>query len=185
MSRSDGNGVAVMDDSRRAGGLPRRGRWRAWAWAARTRWVSRRALVTGPTPPGTGVIAEATGARGLEVDVADELVADDVDADVDDDRARAQHLPGDEARDAGGHDHDLGARGCARARSTVLRVADRDGRVLAQQQQGGGLADDVRAADDDDAPARERDARALEDLDRGVRGRRQEALVAEASAGRR
>ena len=35
-----------------------------------------------------------------------------------------------------------------------LRVADRDRRVLPHQEQGGGLADDVRAADDDDARAR-------------------------------
>src|SRR6185436_19392493 len=31
-----------------------------WSFAARSRWVSRRALVTGPTPPGTGVMADAT-----------------------------------------------------------------------------------------------------------------------------
>ena len=30
------------------------------ACAARTRWLNRRALVSGPTPPGTGVIADAT-----------------------------------------------------------------------------------------------------------------------------
>ena len=103
--------------------------------------------MTGPTPPGTGVIAEATRARGLEVDVADELVADHVDSDVDDHRPRAQHLPGDQARNAGGHDHDLGVAGVA-GEVDGLAVADRDGGVLAQHQQGGRLADDVGAADD-------------------------------------
>ena len=150
MSRSDGNGaVEVMDDSRRAAGAGWLRPFEAWAWAARTRWVRRRALVTGPTPPGTGVIADTTRARRLEVHVADELVADDVDPDVHDHRARAQHLPGDQARDAGGHDHDLGVAGMP-GEVDGLRVADRDGGVLAQQQQRRGLADHVRPADDGD-----------------------------------
>ena len=55
------------------------------------RWVSSRALVSGPTPPGTGVMAEATLRGRLEVDVADDPAIDDVDADVDDDGARLEH----------------------------------------------------------------------------------------------
>ena len=50
------------------------------------------AFVRGPTPPGTGVIAEATRAHEVEVDVADEAALDDVDADVDDDGAGLEHL---------------------------------------------------------------------------------------------
>ena len=63
----------------------------AWRSAARIRWVSRRALVSGPTPPGTGVIAEATSRADVEVHVADDPPIDDVDPDVDDDRARLEH----------------------------------------------------------------------------------------------
>src|SRR5450759_2299696 len=62
ISRSDGR---LMDGVllRRRGALGA-GRYvvsaLAWAVAARTRWVRRRAFVIGPTPPGTGVIAPAT-----------------------------------------------------------------------------------------------------------------------------
>ena len=82
--RADGRGASV---TRRAPGVAR------WAWAARTRWASSSAFVSGPTPPGTGVIADATWRGRLEVDVADEPVVDDVDPDVDDDRAAAEHRP--------------------------------------------------------------------------------------------
>ena len=50
---------------------------------------SRQAIVIGPTPPGTGVMAPATCDRLVEVDVAVEAVVGAVDADVDDGRARA------------------------------------------------------------------------------------------------
>ena len=71
---------------------------------------------------------DATGR--LEVDVADELVPDDVDPDVHDHGARAEHLPGDQARNAGGDDHDLGVAGMA-GEVRGLRVAHGDGGVLA------------------------------------------------------
>ena len=66
------------------------------------------AFVSGPTPPGTGVIAEATRLAEFEVDVAYELAVDDVDADVDHDRTGLEHVPGDEAGVAGSDDDDVG-----------------------------------------------------------------------------
>ena len=48
--------------------------------------------------------------RRVEVDVADDPAVDDVDPDVDDDRARLEHRAGDEAGSAGGDDDDVGAR---------------------------------------------------------------------------
>ena len=63
--------------------------------------------MTGPTPPGTGVIADATLLADSKSTSPDDPAVHDVDADVDDDRALAQHLPGDEAGLPGGHDDDL------------------------------------------------------------------------------
>ena len=60
--------------------------------AARIRCSSRTAFVTGPTPPGTGVIAAATLAALVEVDVAHDPPVAHVDADVDDQRARMEHV---------------------------------------------------------------------------------------------
>ena len=95
----------------------------AWRSAARIRWVSSRALVSGPTPPGTGVIAEATSTRRREVDVADDPPVDDVDPDVDDDGAGLEHRPGDEPR-AGRPRR----RRCRRAGRAPARSRVRDGR---------------------------------------------------------
>ena len=181
MSRSDGNGVTAV-----IGRLPTSCEGaRAAARCAPGAWAGADEM---GQEEGVGDRADAArhrrdrrghGAGRLEVDVADELVADHVDPDVDDDRTRAQHLAGDQARDAGGHDHDLRVPGVA-GEVAVLRVADRDRGVLAEQQERGRLADDVRAPDDHDPLARERDVRTLQDLDRGVGGRRQEPVVAEA-----
>ena len=44
----------------------------AVAWRAITVFSSRQAMVIGPTPPGTGVMAPATFARLGEGDVADQ-----------------------------------------------------------------------------------------------------------------
>ena len=62
---------------------------------------------------------------------------------------------------------------------TGLRVADGHRRVVADEHERDRHPDDVRSADHDGLPARDRDVVAMEHLDRGVRGRRQEALVAE------
>ena len=83
----------------------------AWARAAWTRWVSRIALVSGPTPPGTGVIAEATRLADANSTSPDELAVHDVDADVDDDGTGLEHVAGDEVGPADGDDDDVGARG--------------------------------------------------------------------------
>ena len=150
------------------------------------RLVLRRAHEVGEQQ-GVGHRPDAAGDRGdrgrdaagrLEVDVAHQPVTDDVDPHVDHDRARRQHLAGDQAGDAGGDDDDLGV---ARVPCEIgrPRVADRDRRVLAEQQQGRRLADDVRASDHHGAVAGERDPGALQQLDRGMGGGRQEPLVAE------
>ena len=60
--------------------------------AARIRCSSRTAFVTGPTPPGTGVMAAATLSALLEVDVAHDAAVDDVDADIHDQRAGMEHV---------------------------------------------------------------------------------------------
>src|SRR3990170_1083090 len=64
----------------------------------------------------------------FEVDVPDDMPVDDVDPDVDDDRARLEHGAGDEAGPAGGDDDDVGS---TRMDHQVarLRVADGDGRA--------------------------------------------------------
>jgi hypothetical protein len=141
-------------------------------------WLRRSAFVRGPTPPGTGVIAEATRAADSEIDVADELAVDDVDAHVDDDHAGPQHLAGHEAGPAGGHHHDVGAPHVP-GQVAGLRVADRDGGVFADEEVRRRHADDRRSPDDDRLAAGDRDIGPLEDLDRGVRRRRQEPVVAQ------
>ena len=79
-------------------------------------FASRQAIVIGPTPPGTGVIAPATSADAGEVDVADQprlavRPAHPVDPDVDHRRPRLDPV---------GPDHARAARprrpGCRRAR---------------------------------------------------------------------
>ena len=64
MSRSDGKLIGLLGMTRSwapaTAAQRRRGRASACRSAARIRWVSSSALVSGPTPPGTGVIAEAT-----------------------------------------------------------------------------------------------------------------------------
>ena len=92
MSRSDGKLIDLLErgGSARGGRMPGRSRL-ACRSAARMRWVRSRALVNGPTPPGTGRDGDATARGGLELDVADDPPVDDVDADVDDDGAGLEH----------------------------------------------------------------------------------------------
>ncbi len=114
--------------------------------------------------------------RAGEVDVTDDAVVDHVDAHVHDGGTRLEHGTRDEAGHAGGHDDDVGG---ARVGGQIDRagVTDGHGGVLAQQEQRGGLADDVAAPDDDRVLALDGDAAPLEELDRGLGGRRQEAVV--------
>ena len=181
ISRSDGKLI----------GLLRRGRRRArscasgasvgaWRSAARIRWVSRSALVSGPTPPGHRRDRRGDLDRRREVDVADDAAVDDVDPDVDDDRARLEHRAGDEAGLAGGDDDDVGParRGAARSRvrewQTVTVASSLTSRNAAGIPTTGDrpMTTASLPCDLDPGPA--------QDLDRGVGGRRQEAVVAEA-----
>src|ERR1035437_7439273 len=119
----------------------------------------------------------------LEVHVAYQLLATPtirhhVDADVHDDHARGEHVAGDEARLASRDDQDLGVAGMV-AQVSSLGVEHRDRSVLTHEQQRRGLAHDIRPADNDHALAGDIDARALEDLDRGLSRCRKEAVVAE------
>ena len=86
--------------------------------------ASRQAIVIGPTPPGTGVIAPATCAAAGEVDVADECLPprDAVDADVDHGRARLHPVAGDQPRPADRGHQDVGPRQTA-GRSRVREWA--------------------------------------------------------------
>ena len=148
-----------------------------WSFAARRRWVSRRALVTGPTPPGTGVIADATS-RAESMSTSPTTVADDVDPDVHDHGTRLEHVAGDEPGPAGRDDHDVGP-------PHVLgeiggpRMADRHRGVLAKEQERGRLAHDRRATDHHRVPTLDSIPDRCEHLDGGMGGRRQEAVVAE------
>ena len=99
---------------------------------------------------------------GLEVDVADEAVTDDVDADVDDDRAAPEHRPRHEAGMAGGHDEDLGVFHVMREVGRP-RVADRDRRVLSDEEERRRHPDDGGPADDDRPLALDLDPGSTED----------------------
>ncbi len=128
--------------------------------AARTVLLSSIAMVIGPTPPGFGVIAPATWLHRLEIDVADEPVAvlrrgiiDAVHADIDDDRARLDHVGLDEMRLAHRGDEDVGAAAML-GDVFAARMEQRHGRVgvlvLLQEDRRHRLADDVAAAQHDD-----------------------------------
>ena len=88
--------------------------------AARAVFESSIAIVIGPTPPGTGVIAAGLLRDGLEVHVAHQPVIGAVGAHVDHHRALAHHV--------GGH----GARACRRRRPARRpRGRPRPGRACA------------------------------------------------------
>ena len=135
------------------------------------------AIVIGPTPPGTGVRSPATSAD-VRRDVAHDLAVDAVDPDVDDGRARPDHLGRDHPGAADRSDHDVGL---ADERAEVARAAvrERHGRVLGEEQERHRLSHDVRAADDDGARALELDLVVAEDLHdpRGCRRRERRAAL--------
>jgi len=111
---------------------------------------------------------------GLEIDVADGFFCaigrcDTVNADVDDDRAFADVLGGDQIGLANGDDEHLGAL------SVTLQifggdVAEGDGGHLLGEEQGDGLAGDFRCADDDGLRAAQGMAGGLDQLDDSAGG---------------
>ena len=172
-------------------------------------FFSSIAIVSGPTPPGTGVSAPATQppagarrrrppsrggrsrasarrARRRTAPPPAPRSRDPVDADVDDRRARLARTPA--SRSPAGRSRRPGCRprAATAARSGVLRVADRDRRVALQQQHRHRLADDLAAADDDGARAGDRRCLlAVEQLDHARRRARREMRRGPAPAGRR
>ena len=145
------------------------------------------AIVSGPTPPGTGVIAPATSATSgctsptstdpcaRTARAADALrekslcatlgIGHEVDADVDDRRARLDERSA--ARSPGRPSAATRMSAVAATAGKILRarMANRHGRVAMQQKHRDRLADDVAAADDDRMLAGDVDAAALQQFD--------------------
>ena len=147
--------------------------------------TSSIAIVIGPTPPGTGVIAPATCATPAKSTSPQSLPARvAVHADVDHDRARLDHRRRQRVGAADGGDDDVGA---ARVLGEIGRaaVADGDGRVGLQQQQRHRLADGVAAADHDRVLAAQVDAGALDQRHAAPRRARAESRAGRRAAGRR
>ena len=116
--------------------------------------------------------------RRGEVHVTDDPSVDDVDADVDDDRARLEHRSGHEAGMAGRHDDDVTACDVA-SEIARPRVADGDRRILLDEQERSGHPDHRRPADDDGVASLDPDPGTAKDLHGSVGGRRQEPVVAQ------
>ena len=166
--------------------------------AARTVFAISIAIVSGPTPPGTGVYAPETAyaagctspisvepfarnnssRRVLPLKEAVELLArrQAVDADIQHRRARLHHVRRYESRTADRRNQDVRAA-ADRRQVARLRVADRHRRILGQQQHRRRLAHDVAAADDHRILSRDRQIAALQYLDQTRRrARRQRRL---------
>ncbi len=113
------------------------------------------AMVIGPTPPGTGVMAPAALRRLGIGDVADESGlafaffgrGDAIDADIDDGSARLDPVALDHFGPADGGHQNVGGAG-ERRQVPGAAVRDGDGAVGGEQKIGHRLADDVGAADD-------------------------------------
>ena len=174
-----------MAGARRRCSRPRRRRadmrasYGAWRSAARIRWVSRSALVSGPTPPGTGVMAEATStadAKSTSPTMRPSTTLIPTSTTTAPGLSIAPVMrPGWPAATT-----TMSARRDVAGEVAGPRVADRDRRVLLDQQERGRHADHRRATDDDRVAARDLDPGPPQDLDRGVGRRRQEPVVAEA-----
>ena len=113
---------------------------------------NRHAIVIGPTPPGTGVIAPATAHR-VKIDVADKAVAaarqsDRVDADIDYRGARLDPVDLDHLRLPNRCYHNVGPP-ADRGRVAALRVDRRDSAIRRKEKRRHRLSDEVRAAEDD------------------------------------
>ena len=130
----------------------------AAARAASTVLRSRQAIVIGPTPPGTGVIALARSLTASKSTSPTSPPSSAVDADVDHDRARLDPVGADHPRPSDRGDQHVGA--CAdRRQIACARVAHRDRRVGPEQQLRHRLAEQVGAPDDDRLGALELDVR--------------------------
>ena len=144
----------------RGGGEQERGDHRLFSYgkpsrrAAETKVLRiRQAMVIGPTPPGTGVIAPATSHGFVERDVADQLaravgLLDPLLPDVDHRRARLDPVAADQLGPADRGDDDVGAPNGG-GQIARARMRDGDRAVRPKQQLRHRLADDVRAADHD------------------------------------
>ncbi len=154
--------------------------------AAVSVFLSSIAMVSGPTPPGTGVSAPATSstsgwtsprtseprrsnaARRFEPAAnSRSIVARSSTRVVPTSTTVAPGLTncrGDERRPPQRRHENVGLAGHLRQVHRA-RMADRHGGVPVQQQQGHRLADDVAPPDDDRPRARDRDLRSLQQLD--------------------
>ena len=115
---------------------------------------------------------------GIRVDVADEPGFRPVHADVDDHRARLDHVRRHERGHPDGGDEHVGVERVPLQIARV-RVAERHGRVRLLQQVGHRLADDVAAADHDRARAVELDLVLLEQRHHSARSRGDDRRPAE------
>ena len=115
--------------------------------------AQQQAMVIGPTPPGTGVIAPATSAASSKATSPTSRLLPSsarhaVDADVDHRRARLDPVAADHLGPADGGDDDVGAAHDV-GQVAGSRMGDGDGALSPEQQLRHRLADDVRAADHD------------------------------------
>ena len=123
----------------------------AIAQAARTVLASRQAIVIGPTPPGTGVIAPAisvTSAKATSPTMRDlpPSCRHPVDADVDHGGAGLDPIAPHHLRSSDRREQHVGAA-ADRRQIARLGMRHRHRRVLRQQELRQRLADDVGAAD--------------------------------------
>ncbi len=135
--------------------------------------------MSGPTPPGTGVIADATSTAEAKSTSPTMWPSTTL---IPTSTTTAPGLSigaGDEAGMAGGHDHDVGPSDVG-GQVARPRVAHRDRGVLLDEQERGRHADHGGPADDDRVAALDLDPRPAEDLDRRMGRGGQEAVVAQA-----
>ena len=131
-----------------------------------------------PDASGHGRDRRCDLARRGEVDVADEMAVDHVDADIDDDGTGLEHVAGHEAGMSGRNDDDVGQPGMGREVAGP-RVADGDGGVLLASRNATGIpTTGERPITTASAPTIAI-AGSFQDLERGVRRRRNEALEPE------
>src|SRR5204862_48383 len=153
-------------------------------------WASPTVVVDLPSPSGVGLIAVTTtylprgfaaSSRSIPARVTLALVCPYGSiSSAWRPRSRATSMIGRGVteRAIGRDDEDLCLRHMPRE-VTRPGVADRHGRVLADEQERGRHPDDCGPADDDCTFALDLDGRSPEDLDGGVSGRGQEPVVAE------
>ena len=164
--------------------------------AALTVLLMSMAMVSLPTPPGTGVQAPAMRVtRGiaiaddgaslfgellfallvaLEKTLEEDRVGDVIDADIEDGCAGLDELGGDETGTSDGGDEDVSATADG-GQVLGAGVADGDGCAGVEQQHGQRTTDDIAAADDDGLLAFDGNVGAAQDLHASGRGAGDEA----------